>query len=71
MREFDEVCLSLRLAATCFMLYEPSSLDMEFVFSKSTETVFDSLSSTDPLWLLLRLDTAGGKRIELNFTTLV
>lgn len=38
--------------------YEPSSLDIELVFSKSTDTVFDSLNSTEPLLELLRLDTA-------------
>lgn len=32
---------------------------MEFVFSKSTETVLDSFNSTDPLWLLFRLETVG------------
>jgi hypothetical protein len=62
-RELDEVWRSFRLLAPAavvvvkFFVYEPSSLDMEFVFSKSTETVFDSLSSTEPLWLLFRLDT--------------
>lgn len=35
---------------------------MEFVFSKSTETVLDSFSSTDPLWLLFRLETAEEKQ---------
>lgn len=30
---------------------------MELVFSKSTETVFDSFNSMDPLWLLFRLET--------------
>lgn len=79
--EFEEVCRSFRLPppaplpttppGTLCRLYEPSSLDIELVLSKSTETVFDSFNSTDPLWLLFSDETneheREGEEREINW----
>lgn len=71
--EFDVACLNFLLAATLLPLPQllvvvmilflampkelPSSLETELVFSKSTETLRDSVSSILPLWLLFKLET--------------